>query len=47
MIKLQQPKFVKKWMCPICNYEHAGNKAPEICPNCEYEDDEWLEEVAS
>jgi rubrerythrin len=45
MPKIRQPQ-VKKWVCPICSYEHAGNAPPEICPNCEYEDDDWLEEVA-
>jgi len=41
-----KPKLMKKWVCPICNFEHAGDRAPEICPNCEYEDGDWLEEAA-
>jgi len=39
-------KYMKQWACPVCSYEHTGNRPPDICPNCEYEDDEWLEEVA-
>jgi len=45
MPTIKQPKPVKRWLCPICGHEHTGDKAPDRCPNCEYEDSDWLEEM--
>jgi rubrerythrin len=25
---------MKKWICPVCGYEHEGETPPDFCPIC-------------
>ena len=30
--------MAKKYICKVCGYVHTGDKAPEICPQCQQKD---------
>ena len=37
---------MKKWSCSICGYVHAGDSAPEACPQCKAPGSKFKEQEA-
>ncbi len=40
---LKRRNTMKKWRCTVCNYIHAGESPPEICPVCGADKSKFVE----
>jgi len=38
---------MKKWACSVCGYVHAGDAAPENCPQCKAPSAKFREQTAA